>query len=129
MTTEERLAKQGERACEWCSELIKLDALLCPHCHKWRKDIQRDYNFLWGSKIFHISMQLTIGLLVIAGLASGCWRPQGGESMWVAFFGSASGILLAVFFLLFAVSGTVCNWFLASKIRTKTGMRPKAWWF
>lgn len=30
------------RVCEWCGESIPQQALRCPRCHQWRKDIAED---------------------------------------------------------------------------------------
>lgn len=30
------------RVCEWCGESIPQQALRCPRCQKWRKDIEED---------------------------------------------------------------------------------------
>jgi hypothetical protein len=32
----------GTRACEWCAESIREEALKCPRCQKWRRDIAED---------------------------------------------------------------------------------------
>ena len=32
------------RECESCREKIHMDAIKCPHCHRWRNDIQHDIN-------------------------------------------------------------------------------------
>ena len=32
------------RTCEWCAKCIPEKAIKCPHCHKLRKDIERDRN-------------------------------------------------------------------------------------
>lgn len=30
------------RTCQWCAQTISNEALKCPHCRTWRKDIQED---------------------------------------------------------------------------------------
>ena len=34
--------QEQKKECDWCRELIRIDAVKCPHCHKWRKDITED---------------------------------------------------------------------------------------
>jgi hypothetical protein len=36
--------QESKKECEWCRELNRSDVLKCPHCGRWRKDIQEDIN-------------------------------------------------------------------------------------
>jgi hypothetical protein len=38
------------QVCAWCSKSIPADAVKCPYCQKWRKDIDRDRTiaYVWG---------------------------------------------------------------------------------
>jgi len=46
---EQNPSAPATRVCEWCGESIPQQALKCPRCHQWRKDIAEDrFNFyLW----------------------------------------------------------------------------------
>jgi hypothetical protein len=33
---------ENAQFCKWCSKSIPIDAVVCPYCRKWRKDIDRD---------------------------------------------------------------------------------------
>ena len=47
MSAEEQLhgaPQESKKQCDWCRESIRIDAIKCPHCSKWRKDIQEDIN-------------------------------------------------------------------------------------
>jgi hypothetical protein len=39
-----------EQVCAWCSKPIPANAVRCPYCQKWRKDIDRDRTiaYVWG---------------------------------------------------------------------------------
>jgi len=55
------------RICEWCAESIPKQALKCPRCTKWRKDIEEDrrnyINRLLGGIIFVASCVVLFGLV------------------------------------------------------------------
>jgi len=38
------------QVCAWCSKSIPANAVKCPYCQKWRKDIDRDriIAYVWG---------------------------------------------------------------------------------
>jgi hypothetical protein len=39
-----------EQVCAWCSKPIPANAVRCPYCQKWRKDIDHDriLAYVWG---------------------------------------------------------------------------------
>lgn len=37
----------GKRKCEWCGDSIPVEALKCPSCNMWRKDIHNDRVLCW----------------------------------------------------------------------------------
>jgi hypothetical protein len=71
-TPQQHQPTTGTRVCEWCRELIHIGALKCPHCTKWRKDIQKDIN----GKINWQVMAITF---VIGGAIMG---PLAGHTGW-----------------------------------------------
>jgi len=58
------------RVCEWCAKSIPQQAIKCPHCGGWRKDIYMD------RISFYLSLALTwISLLgLIVGYRQGWWH-------------------------------------------------------
>jgi len=58
-----------EGICSWCSESMSKNAVKCPHCSKWRKDIdqERVKCYTWaGAGIFP-------ALLLFIGASEGWW--------------------------------------------------------
>lgn len=56
----------GTRVCEWCAESISEKAFKCPHCQKWRRDIESDRRLYFG-----MTVGLFLLLLVIFGTIYG----------------------------------------------------------
>ena len=83
----------NSRVCEWCAETISADALKCPHCTKWRKDIDQDrikcYSWSFGS--------ILPATLSFVGARQGWW--EYGESSFGNFLTSLSGLLVIAGFL------------------------------
>jgi hypothetical protein len=71
------------RPCEWCAELIQSDALKCPKCRKWRKDIDQDRLRAYG---WGMSWVVAAGVL-LEGFAAGAWK----ECSFAGLFSSQGG--------------------------------------
>ncbi|HAU37446.1 MAG TPA: hypothetical protein DCX07_06970 [Phycisphaerales bacterium] len=67
------------RVCEWCAEPIARKAVLCPRCHKWRKDIARIQQLVrYGQIAFGVFA--VIGFLVfLIEFRQGIWH----EKIWM----------------------------------------------
>ena len=41
--------ERPRRSCGWCAERVVEDAVVCPHCRRWRKDVYQDrmWYYLW----------------------------------------------------------------------------------
>jgi hypothetical protein len=90
------------RSCGHCVQLIPALALRCPHCRKWRRDIDRDrqLTYLWSG------LSLIPLLIFVFGVSYGWWHAgvtQGfliiSTFSWNAFLGSVSGVLIIASFL------------------------------
>ncbi len=76
MSAEEQLhgaPQESKKQCDWCRESIRIDAIKCPHCSKWRKDIQEDINKNIRWAICAIGCVLVAGVLIGIGFAD-TWR-------------------------------------------------------
>jgi len=66
------------RACEWCREAISAEALKCPKCGKWRRDIERlrmrNYTCAAGT----LAVGLAASFLFLAGIKSGAFLSADG---------------------------------------------------
>ena len=67
-----------ERKCEWCAESIPQQALRCPRCQKWRKDIDEERLKFWTWKL--------LGFLppcfFFVGLVNDWWAPPSPATCW-----------------------------------------------
>src|SRR5208282_4798128 len=69
--------QESKKECEWCRELIHIDALKCPYCHKWRKDIAEDRKrFFTYAMIFSVSGVASV-VTFSAGNANGQFDTPG----------------------------------------------------
>ena len=96
----ESKSASNTRACEWCAETIAQQALKCPKCSKWRKDIDQDRIkcYVWGGAVPVFPFILTY-----IGTAQGWWRTGGyfdGHFSLGAFLTSVSGLLIVAGFVL-----------------------------
>lgn len=136
----ENTNKSNKRACEWCGESISLQALKCPICKKWRKDIYQDRikSFFWG-----VLCGISMGIF-INGLRYQWWHqkiktlPQekndlftslvkltgGGysyEFSFVTFLTSVSGFVIFVGFLITSI--------LTFKYYARVSKKIGIWWW
>jgi len=75
-----------KKVCDWCREPIRIDALKCPHCHKWRNDIQEDINKNNRWAICTVVYFVIAFIFVVIGARSGIWAETTG-------WGSIAGVL------------------------------------
>jgi len=78
-TAEEKLhgaPQESKKECDWCRESIRIDAIKCPHCSKWRKDIQQDINKNWTWAVYGIGCALLAGVFIAIGLDTDTWREE-----------------------------------------------------
>ena len=95
--------QQPTSSCGWCTKEMPSEALTCPHCGKWRKDISTEriayYSFLGVSSLF-----LFIGALEA-------------RSVFSAFVGS-------VWFWLFVLTSAPCMFYYA-----RVSKKMRTWWW
>lgn len=96
----EATPSSNTRTCEWCAETIAQQALKCPKCSKWRKDIDQDRIkcYMWSCA----GPALPVALFFI-GLNEGWWTRGGffnSSFSLGAFLSSASGLLVVAGFAL-----------------------------
>jgi hypothetical protein len=60
-----------KRKCEWCAESISQQALRCPRCQKWRKDIDAERVKCWTWSL----LGFLPALLLFVGLRNNWWAP------------------------------------------------------
>jgi len=116
-------AQAATRTCEWCAESIPREALRCPRCHKWRKDIDRErvLMYVWAFALF-----IPLFFFLI-GLSRGWWVTRTGpfgmaeEFSFSAFVGSGSG--LAILASAIIISGI--SFYYYAKVSVKIG----SWWW
>jgi len=65
--------QESKKECDWCHELIRIDAIKCPHCSKWRKDIQEDINEHKKWRINTIVFLLLVVLVAVGAERKGVW--------------------------------------------------------
>ena len=53
------------RVCEWCAESIPKQALKCPRCTKWRKDIE----VIWRNYIIALIGSLSLAICCVVGFS------------------------------------------------------------
>jgi len=123
-------ADTATRVCEWCKESIPQHALKCPHCQKWRKDIDRErvlYYFWAGASILPI-------LLFFVGLREEWWHrtkvvdsgfikvlPVGSEFSIMAFLTSFSGFVV--------LAGFVITCYLCCRYYVRVSRKIGSWWW
>jgi len=68
---------EAKKQCEWCRELIHVDAVKCPYCQKWRKDVQKDItkNLNWA--IASIGCAVVPVLVAIGAKRDRVWQEGG----------------------------------------------------
>lgn len=110
------------RVCEWCAESIPQQALRCPRCQKWRKDIDKErvLAYVWAcASIFP-------ALLFVIGMRNGWWHRMKGflayEFSIGAFITSFSGLAVLAGFIM---TSYLC-WHYYAKVSRKIG---SWWWF
>jgi len=74
-------ASEEKRQCEWCKEAIRSDALKCPHCGKWRKDIDLLKKHVWGTLAMTL-VPLAVGFMafLVAAKRHTWWHKQGSSA-------------------------------------------------
>ena len=70
-------ASAEKRRCEWCKEVVRSDALKCPHCGKWRRDIERLRKRNYTCAAGTLAVGLTASFLFYAGTRSSTFRADG----------------------------------------------------
>ncbi|GEM_PF-5017665 len=111
-----------KRECTWCRESIRIDAHKCPHCGKWRKDIQDDLNKNVQWAICAIGLILTIPCITFGAAHSDIW----GRSSFSLelFLSSLPGWIVLFFFTEFIISAVMANHYSRSaKRKTGGGLR------
>jgi hypothetical protein len=114
-----------ERKCEWCAETMTAQALRCPHCQKWRKDIEGDRVKCWGWSLLGILPCIFLGV----GLANNWWAPPPPPGMfWLttkfsfpAFLTSWSGLLI--------LGGLALTEGLCLKYYIRVSRKIGSWWW
>lgn len=95
-----------DQICAWCSKPIPANAVRCPYCQKWRKDIDRDrmIAYVWGF----------IGVIPgsIIGVALVNNKP---------FLGTGRGTIAILIFII----ALVVTLYYSSKVSRKIG----TWWW
>ena len=61
--------QESNRVCDWCATSISEQALKCPHCGKWRKEIAEERGRLIGNAVCTV-----IGIIGCVGLFSIVWN-------------------------------------------------------
>lgn len=99
----EKRAAPQERICEWCHESISSEAVRCPRCHKFRKDIENDRLKFYFWLLFAFVPIVFFGV----GLNRGWWNKISGsifslnyEFSLGEFLSSASGFFILAGFVL-----------------------------
>lgn len=109
------------RVCEWCSESIPQQALRCPRCQKWRKDIDKErvQSYTWAGAAF------LPALVFIVGMRNEWWHQTKGFLLYEfsieTFLTSFSGLAVLAGFI---VTGCLCLYYYA-KVSKKIG----SWWW
>jgi predicted nucleic acid-binding Zn ribbon protein len=122
--TRETGVQRATRTCEWCAETIPEDALRCPRCQKWRRDIDRERVLMYTFVAAIFIPAFIFGI----GLRNQWWHESTGtfglssEFSFEAFMNSGSGILIILAgAVLFALS-----FYYYAKVSTKI---QSWWWF
>jgi len=102
---------ESKKECDWCRELIRIDALKCPHCSKWRKDIQEDINEQKKWKVCAIAFFVLAFSVVVGAERKGVWCEDflgsvfgSGDVSLHLFLSSYSG-----WFVLFCIAGFITS--------------------
>jgi hypothetical protein len=88
-------ATEESTVCEWCREPIRDDALKCPHCHKWRRDIQDDINKNLKWAVSGIGCGILGAVFVAVGLSGETWREWNND--WGRIVGAPGSFSLKLF--------------------------------
>lgn len=99
---------EAKRRCQWCSTLIPAEAMKCPNCRSWRKDIN-------SGRILFLTTALFSGAALGWGLSTCMWKEVDEEFSPRIFFTSASGwscllLLLISIFYYVKVSRKLRTW-------------------
>ena len=97
------------RVCEWCASEIPDEALKCPECNEWRKDIKND-------KIICYSFSGLTGAVIGWNYYSGNWSTLFDSFSMHSFMSTTSGLVTITSFLLslvyyIKVSKKIGTWF------------------
>ncbi len=100
----------SNRICEWCAESIPGQALRCPKCQKWRKDIdqERVLSYVWGFA------SLVPAVFFVAGVENGLWLSLRAFLMSMSGWIVLGGFLICGYFSLVyyaRVSRKIGSWF------------------
>jgi len=68
--------KRPSRKCDWCSESISIEALKCPHCGKWRKELAEERGRCRVNAVV-AGLSWIVGILII--IAVGPRSQRGGS--------------------------------------------------
>lgn len=97
--------EEPKRICEWCKKEISEDAIKCPNCGAWRRDVKEDRNKAYG----WLTAFCFVALLVIIGMTAGWWKETSsflGIQMevsrfsWSSFFSSGLGWFFIILFVI-----------------------------
>lgn len=109
MSTTEGTLPESKKQCDWCREEIRVDAVKCPHCHKWRKDIQEDLNNHRRWAVAFISSLSGCAITCAVSYRRGIWTESlswldRGHFSFGKFIGSFQG-----WFVLFLIAGVIMS--------------------
>lgn len=78
------------RTCGYCDEIVSANALKCPKCTKWRKDIEEDRikSYVWGAAAPAFPF-----IFFLVGIREGWWEDYGRFSLSI-FMASQSGLAI-----------------------------------
>jgi len=104
------------RVCECCAQSIPQEAIKCPHCHEWRRDIQHSAQRI-GTWLGVAILTVVCGfLLSILAKNRHDWERNtgdwgwlktgafGGPFSWEAFFSSTTGKLMVLDAIIFLIA-------------------------
>ena len=112
---------ESKKACDWCRELICIDALKCPHCNKWRKDIEEDINQKYAWLIRAVIFAPAFFLVGAAAEHNGWWNNHWTHDFSLDRFVSSYSGWLVLFCIAGFITSLVKRNHYAKSVKRKTG--------
>ena len=112
----------SNRVCEWCATSIPEQALKCPHCTKWRKDIQKDINLQKTWLGYAIGWSVPAFILIVGAARNGVWGEGLSNDFSVSKFLSSFWGWLELFLFAAALTSVARMNHYAKSVNRKTGV-------